>query len=155
MKLSLHTYECFEIVTYMCKKMGIEIHSNPISSKSMDEEWHARALNYELDPKLSYTAPMSSCLACQPNAFSWRRHMTSDILVALCLGITGFKIRELNVVIVNPFFGAESILKAKSIEEALVQIDLLFPEDISMKVLSYIAEKEAERNKDGKTRCMA
>ena len=155
MKLGLSRYDCIEIVDYMLKKMGIEVNSSRFSPWNIDEVWTAHALGYDIAPKLSITAPLSSCVSCQPNKMSWREYMVGDILVSLCLGITGFKIHSLNVVIVNPFFGAESILKAKSIEEAIVQADLWFPGDNSREVLSYIAEKEIERYKDGKTRCMA
>ena len=157
MKIGLSRYDCIEIVDYMLKKMGIEVNSSRFSPGNIycDEVWTAHALGYDIAPKLSITAPLSSYVSCQRNKMSWREYMVGDILVSLCLGITGFKIHSLNVVIVNPFFGAESILKAKSIEEAMVQADLWFPGDNSREVLSYIAEKEAERKVDGKTRCMA
>ena len=75
--------------------------------------------------------------------------------MAFCLGIRNFKIPELGIHIVNPFFGAKTIVNAKLKEEAVIQADLWFPGDNSEKVHAYIVEKATERHIDGKERQLA
>lgn len=115
----------------------------------------ATILGHKLDPMFCFGAPISSTLSISIGEFAWYTYKTDNIFNALCMDIRGFKIHELDTVVVNPFLGAENLCNAKSKEEAFIQIDLAFPGDNSKRVHKYVARKDAERRADGKERCMA
>lgn len=157
MACCLDVYDCIDVVTCMLKKIGADVHEAAPSGQQRDY-WLLKAtiLGYNLDPMLSFDAPpISSALSISIDEFAWYAYKTYIIFNALCVGIRGFKIHELDTVVVNPFLGAENLCNAKSKEEAFIQIDLAFPGDNSKRVHKYVARKDAERRADGKTRCMA
>lgn len=158
MKEHISDEYCIDLLIYMCGKMGIELYGNAGYLRSMaDEHWKGTVLGYAIEPMLILDAPTTKTIydIFIDNKFEWYRYKTYCILEAFCLWIKSFRLQDLNVVIVNPFFKAKSILDAKSKEEAVIQADLWFPGDNSEKVHAYIVEKATERRINGKERQLA
>lgn len=155
MACCLNIYDCIDIVTCMFKKIGADVHEAAPFDQQRDCLLKATILGHKLDPMFRFDAPISSTLNISIGEFAWYAYKTDNIFNALCMDIRGFKIRELDTVVVNPFLGAENLCNAKSKEEAFIQIDLAFPGDNSKRVHKYVAKKDAERRVDGKERCMA
>ena len=155
--INLSNNECIDVVIHMCKKMGIHVKMEILFSPFPVEYsmMHGKAIDFEIEPMLSYETPWLICNRMRADKFVWKHNETDIVLQALCLGITGFKIRELNVVVTNPFFKAKDILNAKSKEEAIIQADLWFPGDNTKQVHAYVVEKDIERLMNGKTRYVA
>lgn len=148
MAYCLNIYDCIDIVTHMLKKIGADVHEAAPFDQQRDYLLEATILGHKLDP-------ISSTLNISIGEFAWHAYRTDNIFNALCVDIRGFKIHELDTVVVNPFLGAENLCNAKSKEEAFIQIDLAFPGDNSKQVHKYVARKDAERRADGKERRMA
>ena len=150
----LTIYDTIDVITYLCRKMGIEIHC--YTGKLLlnaNDGLEAKVLGHSIAPMLDYSAQLLLCAQSAINiryydkysTFNWYLYESYSILLGLCISIRSFKVKDLDIVIVNPFLGAKNILDATSIEEAFVQADLWFPGDNSKKVHAFVTEKETER----------
>ena len=158
MKQHISSEDSIDLLIYMCGKMGIWLYRNKGYLQSTAyERWKGTVLGYAIVPMLTLDAPTIKVLygICIDGKFEWYRYNAYYSLKALCLWIRGFRLYGFNVVVENPFLKAKSILDAKSKEEALIQVDLMFPGDNSKKVHAYIVEKAIERHIDGKERQLA
>ena len=134
--------DSIDVVIYLCSKMGINVSGEYFGYRDRDEKWKGTIMGHVIEPILEWGTPaIRSVLDLYTNRFSWNRYDMHNVLKALCLWIKGFRLRDINTEVVNPFFKAESILDAKTKEEAFIQADMWFPGNNSEKIFNFIRKK--------------
>ena len=124
--------DCLEVITYLCSKIGIDV----IETKTQDK-WLGMVLDYKLAPRLSLESLMRDSMYLDTSAFQWNYSQIQTTLVGMCKSIYEFQVVGLDARIVNPFYGADSILEATCKEEAIIAADMFFPDNYSKRVLDF------------------
>lgn len=125
--------EKIDALTYMCKKIGFEIKTPLIH------------LNYHFCNImcLGYTVDAMPCIENANYACTYPNPLNNSIgHVMPCFLLTKiFNIQPFNVCIQNPYFNHYDLMNCISLDVFKVEADLVFPDDMSDKVIAYIDEK--------------
>lgn len=161
----LKTNEYIALIKHMCSKMGIDV-IDAVDKDTGNYEMCGKVLGHGIKPMIDVVDAYNSSTHLDANddvvnaivnavtddalyvygkpafSFIWTASTPYMTFVRLCSCIKSFKVVDMNVVVTNPFYKAYNMLKARSIEEALVQADLFFPGDYTQEVYRLVKKSQ-------------
>lgn len=147
----------FELLDYMCSKLGIklEICNDAVFGTVLGFPFYlhenlssineSTVMNNLLLRDYIVYRPSASMPIYEP--FSLKLNAIDNFLKVFIQSIDEFRFYDgPSCHIVNQFFEADSILHSKSLWEAKIQVDLTCPNDYSSKIQNYVIKSLIEKN---------